>query len=165
MTIDIIHYTPAQYAELTEEQLHEVRSAQLKKNKLTAALERDKQNEKNRLMDNGVFLSALWEQICQRLTEAYTAEVDALRESLLFYLQFASRPSDEDADVAPYVIDYALTIKERTQIVKTYYDATYSDPTERFQAFMADKIAPKYVGENYSTLYDYYEELAAAAGN
>ena len=39
MLIDIISYTDAQYAMLTEEQLLEIKSAQLKKNRLTAKLE------------------------------------------------------------------------------------------------------------------------------
>ena len=39
MKIDIISYTDEQFAQLTEEQLLEVRSAQLKKNRLDRKLE------------------------------------------------------------------------------------------------------------------------------
>ena len=39
MTIDIISYTDEQYAQLSEEQILEVQSAQLKKERLKARLE------------------------------------------------------------------------------------------------------------------------------
>ena len=48
MTIDIISYTDAQFAELSEEQLLEVKSAQLKKNRLDVQLQEKKLNEKVR---------------------------------------------------------------------------------------------------------------------
>ena len=49
MTIDIISYTDAQFAALTEEQLREVKSAQQKKNRLAVALEEKVEKDPQRL--------------------------------------------------------------------------------------------------------------------
>ena len=56
MEIDIIAYTPEQYEKLSEAQILEVQSAQMKKNRLSRALEEAKQKEKNRLIKNNIFL-------------------------------------------------------------------------------------------------------------
>ena len=61
---------------------------------------------------------------------------------------------------APYTINYAMTIEERLAVVRAYYESTYTDATERFEAFKADKVAPNYLGEEYAPLYDYYLALA-----
>ena len=57
MVIDIISYTDAQFAALSEEQILEVKSAQLKKNKLDLNLEENLLKAKQRLIENGTFLS------------------------------------------------------------------------------------------------------------
>ena len=57
MEIDIIDYTNAQLAMLTEEQLREVQEAQLKKNRLLRELAEKLKEEKRRLINNGMFLS------------------------------------------------------------------------------------------------------------
>ena len=127
MEIDIISYTPTQYAALTEEQLLEVKSAQLKKNRLTVALEEDLQKEKHRLVKNGIFLSSIWDIVQSKLRAAYNQEVENLRDGLLFYLRYSAKPSDSEVSKAPYVVDYSLTETERLEIVKTYYENTYTD--------------------------------------
>ena len=48
MTIDIISYTDEQFAAMTEEQILEVESVQLKKNRLTKKLGEEKRTEKFR---------------------------------------------------------------------------------------------------------------------
>ena len=160
MTIDIITYTDAQFAALTEEQLREVKSAQQKKNKLLVELEERVEREKYKLVKNGVYLSEMWPLIEEKLRAKYDAEVEALREALLFYLRFASKPSDSDAQNAPYTVDYSLTETERFTIVKDYYEEAYSDGVERFEAFKADTVAKQYLGELYAPLYDYFLESA-----
>ena len=60
MVIDIISYTDAQFAALSEEQILEVKSAQLKKNKLDLNLEENLLKAKQRLIENGTFLSDLF---------------------------------------------------------------------------------------------------------
>ena len=56
MEIDIITYTDKQYAALTEEQILQVKEAQLEKNRLTAKLQENLQKEKERLVENGTLL-------------------------------------------------------------------------------------------------------------
>ncbi len=157
MKIDIISYTDAQYAALTSEQLLEVQSAQLKKNRLDLRLEEEKLKEKHRLLSNGVFLSKVWELYCEKLQAEYEAEVENLRDSLLFYLRFSARPDGAETE-APYELNYAYSMEERLAIVRAYYEKTYTDGAERFEAFKADAVAVQYLGELYAPLYDYYLE-------
>ena len=156
MEIDIISYTSEQYAKLNDAQLLEVQSAQMKKNRLFRKLSQAKQDEKNRLIENNTFLSELWELYCARLEEEYEQEVDAIRDGLLFYLQYSVRTGGEDS---PYTINYALTMEERLAIVRAYYETNYTDATERFEAFKQDKIAVGYLGEYYAPLYDHFLAL------
>ena len=153
MEIDIIAYTDAQYASLTAEQLLEVRAAQIKKNKLTAKLEEDIRKAEENLVDNGTYLSSMRTAIVNELQEEYDTEVEILREGLLFFLRFSSRP---DASGAPYTVDYSLPVEDRFAIVKTYYETNYSDGNERFAAFQQDTVAVQYLGELYAPLYDYF---------
>jgi hypothetical protein len=123
MKIDIISYTDEQFAQLTEEQLLEVRSAQLKKNRLDRKLENDKLKEKYRLVDRGIFISTLWEQYCDRLQVEHDEEVAMIRDALLFFLRFSNKPPAEDTEESPYVVDYSLPEDERAIIVRDYYES------------------------------------------
>ena len=158
MLIDIISYTDAQYAMLTEEQLLQIKSAQLKKNRLTAKLEENLQKEKQRLVENGTLISSIWSKLQEELQSAYEQEVEGIRDSLLFYLRFSIKPS-EDVE-APYELDYSLTDVDRFYVVKNYYEATYTDKKRRYEAFKADKVAVVYLGEMYAPLHDYFLELS-----
>lgn len=160
MTIDIISYTSEQFAALSAEQLLEVKSAQLKKNRLQRELENAKSEEKYRLIERGIFLSEVWEAYCRRLQTEYEEEVSAVRDALLFYLQYTNKAPDDETEKAPYTVDYALSESERADVVKTYYNGAYADGRERFDAFKADSVAKQYLGEWYATLYDYF--LAAS---
>lgn len=160
MTIDIINYTDEQFALLTAEQLLEVQSAQLKKNRLDRKLEEDKLKEKYRLGERGILLSDIWEQYCAKLQAEHDDEVTAIREALLFFLRFSNKPPEEEVETAPYLVDYSLPEEERAAIVKNYYDNTYADGKSRFDAFLADEIAKKYTGEYYAPLYDYFLEAS-----
>ena len=158
MTIDIITFTDAQFAALTEEQLKEVYSAQVKKDKLLTALEETKRKEKERLITNGTYLSKLWELFCLEKTNEYEAQVLQIREALLFYLRFSLKPQQGGTQETPYPLDYSLSIVARAQIVKTYYLQTYTNANERFNAFVADTVAPVYLGEMYAPTYDYFRQ-------
>ena len=144
MEIDIISFTDEQFAALTEEQLLEVENVQMKKNRLTEDLEEEKRKEKFRLLKAGVFRSGIWTGICDSLDASYEREVEWLRDGLLFYLRFASKPPEETS--APYEVDYSLSYEKRLEIVREYYDSTYSDPEEKFPAFKQDKVAFNYLG-------------------
>ena len=156
MTIDIISYTDEQYAELNDEQLLEVRSAQLKKNKLIESMEKNLQKEKERLVKNGIFTSNIWGMLQEKFAAKLETEITMLREALLFYLRFSSRPKTEEEENAPYVVDYSLSYEDRLAIVKTYYEATYTNALERYSEFKADSVAKPYLGELYSPLHDYF---------
>ena len=156
MEIDVISFTDEQFARLTDEQLVEVKEVQLKKNKLLRALEKAKAKEKYRLLKNGVLGSSSYQKVCAELQAAYDEEVESLRDGLLFYLRFSLRPKEEEEVGAPYEVDYSFTYEARIQIVREYYETTYTVAKERFAAFKKDVIALGYLGEYYAPLYEIY---------
>ncbi len=163
MEIDIITYTDEQFAALSLSKIEEVRSAQLKKNKLTAKLEEDIAYYKRKLIDQGTYVSGILEKKTTELTEAYESEVEVIREALLFYLHFGRDDGDEgSASDAPYTVDYSLSEEERLAVVKTYYETAYTDASERFTVFSKDTVARTYLGELYASLYHYFEALISA---
>ena len=158
MTIDIIPFTDEQFSALTEEQILEIKSSQLEKNRLQRALIEAKRKEKHRLIDRGIFLSGSWAAYCEKLQREYEQKIEALRDSLLFYLRFSTK--QEESEKGGYTVNYELTVEERMAIVKQYYEYNYQDAVARFEAFKADKVAPQYLGELYAPLYDYFLEDA-----
>lgn len=159
MIIDIISFTDEQFALLTETQIQEVKKVQAQKNKLTSALTEKKRKERFRLLKNGVLRSKIYNSICSALDRDYATTVEQLKEQLLFYLRFSSKVDVSDGESFPYIVNYSLTYEERYNIVKAYYLEKYADPTERFNAFKEDNIAPKYLGEFYATLHDYLMDM------
>lgn len=151
MKIDIISYTDTQYAALTEEQIQEIKAAQLEKNRLESALAEAKRKEKDRLIEHGIFLSGLWDAYQEKLQAEYDQKIENLRDSLLFYLRFSTKPDSYDTG---YTVDYDLPVEERLAIVRQYYEKTYTDASKRFEAFKQDKIAVVYLEELYAPLYD-----------
>lgn len=160
MNIDIISYTEEQFANLTETQLQEIRLVQEEKDELTAKLEKAKEREYFRILKNGTARSQLYEKACERLQEEYEAEVERLRNGLIFYLQYSCRGNDTSADSAPYTVNYALPYTQRYVIVRDYYMSAYTNASERFEAFRTDTIARNYLGEYYATLSDYLRAYA-----
>lgn len=158
MTIDIINYTEEQFAALSTKKIEEIRSAQLKKNKLTADLESRLKKEKQALIDKGTYPSDVWEKIEAKLRAAYEGEVQILREGLLFFLHYVAEDEEKGTTVngVPYKVDYSLSEEERMLIVKEYYETTYTDPIERYAAFKADTFVKVYIGELYLPLHDYF---------
>ena len=157
MTIDIISYTEEQFAALSAEKIEEIRNAQLKKNKLTAALEARLKKEKQALIDKGTYPSDVWGKIEKKLRAAYADEVQILREGLLFFLHYVAEDGKGTTESsAPYTVDYSLSEEERMLIVKEYYETTYTDPVERYAAFKADAFVKVYIGELYLPLHDYF---------
>ncbi len=154
MTIDIINYTEEQYAKLNNEQLMEVKKAQATKNRLKKKLTDEKLSEKYRLVKAGIFHSKIWSMICDRLQSEYNAEVEVLRDGLLFYLQYSGQQGTGSG--VGYTVDYSLSVADRVTLVKAYYLDAYSDPNERFEAFKNDPIAPSYLCEAYSGLYQWF---------
>ena len=155
MEIDIISYTSAQFSVLTDEQLLQVKEAQMKKNELLRQLEERLQREKERLVENGMVHSGIWAKLEEKLRAECDEEVAWVREALLFYLRYSG--ANETLD-APYRVDFALSLSERMQIVKTYYEETYSDAEERLNVYKNDEVAMRYLGELYMSLYDYFQD-------
>lgn len=153
MTIDIITYTQEQFAKLSGEQLLEVKKAQATKNRLLRRMEEEKLNAKYRLVKAGIFRSCIYEKVCERLQETYDAEVEVLRDGLLFYLQYSGRLSNGSSG---YTVDYSLSIVDRVTLVKEYYLKTYEDPHERLEMFKNDGVAPSYLCEAYASLYQWF---------
>ena len=83
-------------------------------------------------------------------------EVEILKEKLRFDLvcEESSGGSDSVTDV-PYVVDYELTYDERYIIVRDYYVNNYASPMDGYNAFLLDDFAVVYLGDLYSTLFDY----------
>ena len=163
MEIDIIDYTEQQYAALTESQVLRVQDAQLQKNNLVRRREQEKKDEKSRLLEQGIFLSPIWELYCAELDESYEKRIENVRDSLLFYLRYTQKASSEEISKAPYTVNYALSDVERLNIVRSYYETTYPDPVERFEAFKQDTVAPKYIAYFYGALYDTFLEASKEA--
>ena len=162
MVIDIIDYTETQLSYLSVEQLEEVRSAQLKKNTFLKRQQELCTQEKFRLLKNGTFMSALYAQYCTKIENEYAQKVEEVRQALLFYLQYTSRPDGTGDQFAPYVVNYALPMEQRLDIVRGYYETQYTDEQsiERFEVFKQDKVAIVYLGEYYGSVYSIYRSRA-----
>ena len=160
MEIDIISFTDAQLAALSAGKLQKVSAAQIKKNKLLRQLEIDLAKEKQRLIDRGILPSTIWTKRQAELVAACNVEIEEVREALLFYLQYTTSGGATVPDNVPYVVDFAYTMEERFNVVKEYYETTYTDVQLRFEAFVADTFARTYLGEYYAPLYHYFEQLA-----
>jgi hypothetical protein len=145
-----------QLAALSEEKLLEVKRTQQRKNNLEIKLGEEKRKEKFRLLKAGTFRSSIYEQICVALDEAYQRDVEALRDGLIFYLQFSSASDGNPG----YKVDYSLDFEARYEIVKAYYDSTYTNAEERFTQFKKDLVATKYLGELYAILFNLYKSEA-----
>lgn len=155
MEINIISYTAQQLAELSTEQILEVRSAQTKKESLEAKLEKALEDERARLVQNGMLHSDVWALTQEKLRAECEAEIDRIRERLLFYLHYSA----QEEHGTPYPVDYSLGWEDRCRVVMDYYLAAYIYAEERFEAFKGDAVAKKYIGEYYSIIYNYFWKL------
>lgn len=160
MVIDIITYTEDQLSYLSAEQIEEVKTAQLKKNALLKKQAQLCQDEAFRLQRNGMYRSSIYSKYCESVETEYAGKIEEVREALLFYLQYTSRPDGTTGQEAPYIVNYALSTSERLNIVRDYYDSAYTDPVKRFEAFLKDEVAKVYLGEFYAPLYHVYKEQA-----
>ena len=156
MKIDIISYTDEQYAAMTHTQIDEVRQAQKNKDKLTLKLREDLNKEKYALVKKGIFNSSLYEMIKTQLEDDYNAQVEFIRDGLLFFLKYSMDPNGSGLE-APYEVNYAQNFETRMSVVKHYYEVTYLDAHQRFEAFKVDKFALNYLGEYYHSLFAYFE--------
>ncbi len=150
MEINIIDFTSEQFSKLSNDQLSDVKTAQLKKNRLERELEVKKRELQSKMLRNGTIRSDVYKQLIKELTLRYEMEIESVRDGLLFYLQYSAKPSSS----APYTVDYTLSMDDRLDIVWGYYNDTYTDAVEKYEAFAADMVAPSYLGEFYAPLKD-----------
>ncbi len=164
MVIDIVDYTAEQLAVLSRAKLQRICNAQERKNKLLASLESSLKEEKEWLVERGIFPSDIYEKQTAAMRAACAAEIEAIRQSLLFYLRYADNPTagSDTAEDVPYEADYSLSDEDRLTLVKTYYEQKYSNARERFNAFDADTFAKGYLGELYSSLWHYFWEAISS---
>ena len=153
MTIDIISYTDAQMAALSNEQIMEVRQAQIKKEQMYNALQEALRAADAECINKGTFDSTLRNAKREKLEADYETALEHLRDGLLFFLRYSYRPGSPDVG---YEVDYSLSDAERVEVVKTYYDAHYTDALERLAAFEKDTVARQYLGEYYAPMYYYF---------
>ena len=156
MTIDIIAYTDEQLAALSAEKLLEVREAQLKKDALEKALQENLEKEKQKLIDKGAYPSDVWGKIEMKMKEECEKEIGILRDSLVFFLHFVADDAPVVLPDVPYKVDYSLSEGDRMYIVREYYETTYANDLERYEAFKRDEFAKVYLGELYAPLHDYF---------
>lgn len=157
MAIDIIDLTSDQYKNLNSLQLAMVRAAQAEKDKVTAAAAQEKQKLVNKLMQQNVVRSTLYEAENSRIDAETEGKVEWIRADLEHQLAYENlQSSGNEAGVYSYPTNpnYYLPYSERFLVVRNYYMNRTSDPNARLKAFGMDTLAREYLGEYYQTFYD-----------
>ena len=157
MTIDIIDLTDPEYSDLSPVQLSMVRVAQGKKNDILADAEEEKTRLQDQLIVNNFARSSIFTYAEARVDAEASAQVDAVREDLLYQLAYEALGS-EGNEQGPYRYpenpNYNLSASQRFLVVRNYYIQATDDPEARLQAYAMDTLARQYLGEFYATLYD-----------
>ena len=157
MTIDIIDLTDPEYSDLSPVQLSMVRVAQGKKNDILADAEEEKTRLQDQLLVNKFARSSIFTYAEARVDAEASAQVDAVREDLLYQLAYEALGS-EGNEQGPYRYpenpNYNLSASQRFLVVRNYYMQATGDPEARLQAYAMDTLARQYLGEFYATLYD-----------
>ncbi len=158
MVIDILSYTPEQFAALSGKKLQKIREAQKKKNQLEEEWREKVKKEREKRLQNNTYLTSVFALFEANAEQEYNDAVEQLRDDLNFTLHYLVKV--EKNDRVPYPLDESLSPSERYKVVKNYYDKTYANPITLFEAFKADLVAKEYLGDLYATLYDYYAARA-----
>ena len=159
MNFDIIDISSEEAEKLETVQLKLLRTAQQKKNELEQKLKVQLDEYKCMTYTNGVQFSSLYEDFEKKTTAEYERQVEVLREQLIFNMSLKEPTHDDEtggsgSDDTGYLVDYELSYIERYIQVRDYYMAI-EDPNERLALYRADKVAMKYLGSYYNSLYDY----------
>jgi len=166
MTFDIIEITDTEVEALDLVQVKMLRTAQQKKNVLDKKYTEKILECEMMAFSNGVYNSSILETAKQSVDDEYNAQVEELREQLLFNMN-AREPTHDDetggsgTDDTGYVVDYELSYLERYIQVRDYY-LSISDPYERLTLYEQDEVAIKYLRTYYNNLYDYLMQFAPA---
>lgn len=157
MEIDIIEMTDEEFSELTKVQQAMVTSAQAQKNSILLKAEQKKEELLEKLLDRNISRTSLKEAYALSVDGEANAEIDVLREDLLYRLAYESKYSDGN-EFGPYRYpenpNYNLNAPQRFLVVRDYYMHVTSNAEARLQAYAMDSLAVEYLGEYYQTLYD-----------
>ncbi len=159
MDFDIIDISAAEAEALTTIQLKLLRTAQQNKNELYHTLQQELQVYYCLCNTNNVHLSSLYADKKAELEAEYEYEVEILREQLIFNMSLNEPTNDGETgdsgnDSSGYIVDYELSYLERYIQVRDFYLAI-EDPAERLALYAADTVAQSYLGNYYTTLYNY----------
>ena len=88
-----------------------------------------------------------------KLQEKYMQRIELLKNEVLSYIEGTMKPGFFYGFESPYPVNYALSQFQRYQYLEKYYRRTYPNGAERFEAFKADILAVRYIGDYYETLY------------
>ncbi len=157
MTIDIIDLNDPQYADLSPVQLSMVRAAQAQKDKLLLAAEAEIRKLLLRMVERNTARASAREKEETRLRTEANAQVDAVREDLLYQLAYEAYQNEGNENGRyryPENPNYNLSYSQRFLVVRQYYMDVTSDPVARLDAYRMDSLARTYLGDFYQTLYD-----------
>lgn len=157
MTIDIIDLSDPQYQDLSSIQMAMVRAAQAKKDAILAKAASERRELFYILLRNDNARSSVRETEEARITAQADADVERLKEDLLYQLAYEALGT-EGNEVGPYRYpenpNYTLSYSQRFLVVRNYYMHITDDPAARLEAYGMDTLARSYLGEFYQTLYD-----------
>lgn len=159
MDFDIIDISAAEAEALTTIQLKLLRTAQQNKNELYHKLQQDLQTYYNLCNTSNVYLSSLYIDKKAELEAEYEYQVEIIREQLIFNMSLNEpthdgETGDDGNDDSGYIVDYSLSYLERYIQVRDFYLAI-EDPAERLALYTSDTVARDYLGNYYTTLYNY----------
>ena len=156
MTIDIIDLTDEKYANLNAVQLAMVRAAQKKKDQIERDALEELAKVDHLLVSNYTARSSIYDAELKRIESDTAAQVETVREDLLYQLAYEDLQSEGNAS-GPYRYpenpNYNLAPSQRFLVVRNYYMGV-DDPDARLQAYAMDTLAREYLGEFYQTLYE-----------
>ncbi len=98
MTIDIIDLTDPEYADLSPVQLAMVRVAQGKKNEILADAAEEKDRLQNQLISNHFARSSVMQYARERIDSEAEAQIEVVKEDLLYQLAYEALGSEGDAN-------------------------------------------------------------------
>lgn len=160
MTIDVIDNYNEIYEFLTGWQLYKIQYAQHKKNTLLDELEAETQKARDKLIQNGTFVSELFDMERVKLQQKYQVKIELVQKEIAAYLTNTMKPGFVHGFTAPYVINFALSQYQRYLEVKGYYTKAYANPAERLSVYTRDAFAIEYIKEYYDLLHVEFAEQA-----
>ena len=159
IVIDIIDLTEPQYANLSPVQLSFVRDAQVKKNKLVAAAEREKLQLTNKLVCHHFSDSFVHTLKQEEIDANLNRDVEFIRANLIYELAYKTT-GEEGNENGPYRYpenpNYNLTYSQRFFVVYDYYMQLTKNAQLRLDTLAKDSLARAYLSTYYDILYDMF---------